>query len=464
MIWAGAHVSGHFNPAVTTCFIVFKRIHWLTGIFYILAQILGGLFSAALLKVIVSGDAIDLASKTSINGFPILQNLYGTWYKQLILEIIGTFFLMLTVYMTAVDARAPENVHGIAIGGVVGYMLLVTPGGFATALNPARALCPLILDVNKDSWVILVYIVGPIVGAILAGVLCELFFLKGLEADKGDAVELAVVSGGDGEIELDVGAGGDLTTPMRETGTIDVELDAGLDVDVEVEVDVDADVIAVADLEADFEIEVEVDAGVDLVVWDTTDDTQKASWTGFFMQDGVQNDMNLENMQIGLEGVISGAGSDAVGDFTISGNLDGESNFTFDKAYAEHTVSYKGKLEGTRLAGQWSLGDIEDEFEISLVSNNWNGFFVQEGQKNDMFLNMGVNGGSIFGTGSDEVGAFVLRGKSDGGDFNFVKKYLGQHQVLYFGKVQGGAGSRSVRGKWTIPEAGIEDKFALQES
>lgn len=106
----------------------------------------------------------------------------------------------------------------------------------------------------------------------------------------------------------------------------------------------------------------------------------------------------------------------------------------------------------------------EGEFEINLVSNNWNGFFAQNGTKNDMILSMGVNSGSIFGTGSDDVGSFVLRGKSDGGDFNFVKKYLGAHQVLYFGKVQGGAGSRSVRGKWTIPEADCDGKFALQES
>jgi len=160
-----------------------------------------------------------------------------------------------------------------------------------------------------------------------------------------------------------------------------------------------------------------------------------------------------------------GSGSDACGDFTINGMLNGDATFQFDKNYADYTVSYKGTLEGTKLVGQWSLPDQpEDAFEISLVANNWTGFFVQNGEKNQMFLDMGVSEGMIFGTGCDDVGAFVLRGKSNGGDFNFVKKYLGQHSVLYFGKVRGSAGSRSVRGKWTIPEAGIEDKFALQES
>jgi len=363
--------------------------------------------------------------------------------------------------MTAVDQRAPENVHGIAIGGVVGFMLLVTPPGFATALNPARAFCPMVIDANAYFWTIFIWIVFPIAGALCAGVLCEMFFLKGLEADESDVVELAVISGDAGG-EMEVGAGGDLTTPMKETGTLEIELDAGLGVDVEVEED--RVVIVVDDLEPDFEIDVEIDAGVDLLAWETADDTQKAAWKGFFMQGGEQCDMDLEDMQIGLAGVISGAGSDACGGFTIEGQLNEDGSFNFDKKYDEYTVSYKGNMEGTKLAGQWSLPDQpEDAFEINLVSNNWNGFFVQNSEKNGMALNMGVSSGSIFGTGTDEIGAFILRGKSDGGDFNFVKKYLGQHQVLYFGKVEGDEGSRTVRGKWTIPDV-CEDKFALQES
>lgn len=369
--------------------------------------------------------------------------------------------------MTAVDQRAPENVHGIAIGGVVGFMLLVTPPGFATALNPARAFCPMVIDATAYFWTIVVWIVFPIAGALCAGALCELFFLKGLDADSGDAVELAVVSGNAGG-EMEVCAGGDLTTPMKETGTLEIELDAGLGVDAEMEIDaeveIDTVVIVVDDLEPDFEIDVEIDAGVDLLAWETVDDTQKAAWKGFFMQNGEQFDMDLEDMQIGLAGVISGAGSDAMGDFNIEGQLNEDGSFNFDKKYAEYTVSYKGNMDGTKLAGQWSLPDQpEDAFEINLVSNNWNGFFVQNGEKNGMALSMGVSSGSIFGTGTDDVGAFLLRGRSDGGDFNFVKKYLGQHQVLYFGKVEGGEGSRTVRGKWAIPDV-CEDKFALQES
>jgi glycerol uptake facilitator-like aquaporin len=224
MIWSGSFVSGgHFNPAVTTCFIVFKRIHWLKGLFYILAQLLGGLFAAALLKVIVSNDSTDLTLNKSVNGFPILGKDF--WWKQCIIEFIGTFFLMTVVYMTAVDSRASSDpVHGMAIGGVVGFMLLASPPGAASAFNPARAFCPMLIDCTNGQfkWV-WIWIVFPIAGAIVAGLMCEWFLNDVGEESTAGAVKLEVIMDG----ELDLGA--DMTTPMRETGDIRVEAEVEVD-------------------------------------------------------------------------------------------------------------------------------------------------------------------------------------------------------------------------------------------
>merc|ERR1711957_929101 len=101
----------------------------------------------------------------------------------------------------------------------------------------------MVIDATAYFWTIFIWIVFPIAGALCAGVLCEMFFLKGLEADEGD-----------------------------------------------VEVEEDRVVIVVDDLEPDFEIDVEIDAGVDLLAWETADDTQKAACRGFFMQGGEQCD------------------------------------------------------------------------------------------------------------------------------------------------------------------------------
>jgi len=111
------------------------------------------------------------------------------------------------------------------------------------------------------------------------------------------------------------------------------------------------------------------------------------------------------------------------------------------------------------MEGTWSIPDNCDGiFEISLSAKKWAGYFEQNGEKSDMKLNMGVSGGGIFGTGSDSQGAFVLRGTTDGDSFNFVKQYLGAHQVMYFGKQT----DNKVKGKWNIP-GNCEGTFALKQ-
>merc|ERR1740117_677093 len=44
------HISGgHINPAVTTALMATRRIHWLQGLCYILAQMLGGITAGFIL-------------------------------------------------------------------------------------------------------------------------------------------------------------------------------------------------------------------------------------------------------------------------------------------------------------------------------------------------------------------------------------------------------------------------------
>jgi len=427
---------------------------------------LGGLFAAALLKVIVATDTYANTTSKSINGFPVLSQ---PWWKQCIIEFIGTFFLMTMVYMTCVDSRATENVHGMAIGGVVGFMLLASPAGAASAFNPARAFCPMLIDcwnIKEFKWV-WIWIVFPILGALLAGLMCE-WFLKEDNIDNKEegAIELSVKKGNNVNMNatVDLDLGGDITTNLRETGTIDLDLEVpptgGLSGNVEyptatVDIELDADL--------DFEVEVELDPTVDWNAWGEAKDDQVVSWSGFFIQGGISNEMALDNMQIGFDGSISGTGEDAIGAFTITGAMNADRSFTFDKVYDAHTVSYKGEMEGTKLKGTWCLPEQdEEEFEISLNASGWVGNFVFDGTKTEMLLNMGISGGGVFGTGTDDVGGFVLRGTTDGEDFNFVKQYIGAHQVLYFGKRRGGEGSLLVKGKWTIP-GNCDGTFALKQ-
>lgn len=155
LIWSAAHVTGgHFNPAVTSTLVIFKRCNWVKGLFYIASQFVGALFASSCLKVLLPYDVLVLLKHTNVlNGFskidPSLDNI---WLKNLIFEVIGTFFIVTMVYMTMVHEKAPENVHGVCIGGTIGFCMLAAPLQLAVGLNPARAIMPLFLESKTNGW------------------------------------------------------------------------------------------------------------------------------------------------------------------------------------------------------------------------------------------------------------------------------------------------------------------------
>ena len=163
MASATAAISGgHLNPAVTIGLLCAKKIGVVGAINYIIAQCLGGITAAALLKVCIPSAAL-----TAVNmGTPALASGI-TISMGLITEIILTFFLVFVIYGTAVDKRAPK-VGGLFIGLTV--TLGVLSGGPITgaAMNPARHLGPALLGGGLENlWL---YWVGPVVGGILAAV------------------------------------------------------------------------------------------------------------------------------------------------------------------------------------------------------------------------------------------------------------------------------------------------------
>jgi glycerol uptake facilitator-like aquaporin len=69
----------------------------------------------------------------------------------------------------ATDDRSPKAASGTAIGFTLTVGILIAGPITGGALNPARALGPMIIDgIYKDFWA---YIIGPIVGATLAAVI-----------------------------------------------------------------------------------------------------------------------------------------------------------------------------------------------------------------------------------------------------------------------------------------------------
>jgi MIP family channel proteins len=157
LIYALGHVSGaHFNPAVTLAF-------WQGGFFptykvlpYVVAQC-GGAVVASIALVLSLGNVANLGATLPLD---------GNWLQSLILEIILTFILMLVIFGSGLDRRAPIGFAGIAIGLTVALEAAFMGPITGASMNPARSFAPaLVSGLWQHHWV---YWVAPILGAQLA--------------------------------------------------------------------------------------------------------------------------------------------------------------------------------------------------------------------------------------------------------------------------------------------------------
>ena len=161
MIYAFGEISGaHFNPAVSIAFAYAKKFSWKEVPKYIFFQIAGA-FAASLLLM-------WLFPKSELLGATIPS--VDVW-RAFVLELILTFFLMVVIINVSTGSKETGMMAGIAIGGVVLLEALFAGPITNASMNPARSLAPNIVSGNIEGlWL---YILAPIIGALLAVVSCK---------------------------------------------------------------------------------------------------------------------------------------------------------------------------------------------------------------------------------------------------------------------------------------------------
>jgi len=157
----GAVSGGHFNPAVTCGFLASGRMKVGRGVTYIVAQLCGAALGAAALWSTYPHDA---ASAVHL-GTPALASGVSTG-AGILLEAIGSFFLVIVVFGTAVHPQAPR-LGGLAIGLTITMDILAFGLLTGAAMNPARAFGPALVAGDWANQ--LVYWIGPIIGGAAAG-------------------------------------------------------------------------------------------------------------------------------------------------------------------------------------------------------------------------------------------------------------------------------------------------------
>lgn len=165
MIYAVGHVSGaHFNPAVSLAFAVTRHFPWPRVALYWLAQLVGALLAAALLRASLGNLAHVGATLPA-----------GSDGQSFVWEIVLTAFLMFVIMAVATDTRAVGEAAAIAVGGTVGLDAMFGGPISGASMNPARSAGPAIL--SGDLRALWIYLVAPAVGAMAGAVAYQ--FVRG---------------------------------------------------------------------------------------------------------------------------------------------------------------------------------------------------------------------------------------------------------------------------------------------
>ena len=189
MVYTIGHISGcHINPAVTLGLLLSKKFEGRYAVGYWVAQILGAIVAAACLLAIAKGAATGY--DPSIAGFA--ANGYGAHspghyalFSAALTEIILTFFLVLTV-IGATDLKAPVGFAGLAIGLVLTLIHLVGIPVTNTSVNPARSIGPALFVGGWALQQLWLFIVAPMVGAVLAAAVYRGFAVPMLSARQAE--------------------------------------------------------------------------------------------------------------------------------------------------------------------------------------------------------------------------------------------------------------------------------------
>lgn len=166
----GGISGGHLNPAVTFGILVGGKIKPMDAVAYWVSQLAGGVAAGVVLLCVYGPDGKDIVAK----GTPDLGQGVSAG-TGILVELVLTFFLVLVVYGTAVDARAPK-IGGLAIGLTIVMDILFGGPLTGASMNPARTFGPALASGHWNNH--LVYWVGPLAGGALAGLIYGHFLIK----------------------------------------------------------------------------------------------------------------------------------------------------------------------------------------------------------------------------------------------------------------------------------------------
>lgn len=174
MAYVIGDISGcHINPAVSIGMWIDGRMETKDLIFYIVFQCIGAIIGIAILAVIINSSAYlggYAATGLGQNGFGQASSVGLNVVGAIIVEIILTFVFVFAV-LGVTDKVENGAVAGIVIGLTLAFVHIMGIPLTGTSVNPARSLAPALFIGGQALEQVWVFILAPVVGAIIAGLL-----------------------------------------------------------------------------------------------------------------------------------------------------------------------------------------------------------------------------------------------------------------------------------------------------
>jgi aquaporin Z len=182
MAYTIGHVSGcHINPAVTLAFFLSRKISLVQAGYYWSAQVVGAFLGGLLLFIISDAGDLDNTGVFASNGWGnTIGSPFGL-FPAIVVEIFFTALLIFVVLSTTTKGY-PVGFGGLAAGLTLGMIHLATIPVDNTSVNPARSFGSAIFagwDHIAQLWV---FIIFPLVGAVLGVLVWLLVHEENLES------------------------------------------------------------------------------------------------------------------------------------------------------------------------------------------------------------------------------------------------------------------------------------------
>lgn len=174
----GSISGGHFNSAVTVAIYSAGKLPGKKVPYYVIAQFTGATLAAIVEYALVGTTAAKAADLGST-----LPNMALTSpvFSAVLAEIVGTMFLAMAV-LGSTDSDSAGTVWGtLAIGFTLAASIWALGAISGASLNPARSFGPALVSLLFDSSPMeyyAIYVVGPVLGAVLAAMLYRSIFKR----------------------------------------------------------------------------------------------------------------------------------------------------------------------------------------------------------------------------------------------------------------------------------------------